>query len=192
MLLMQVRRRIMATIRAATIADARGIADVDIGTWRSAYAGILPDAVLTGLDKRHRTMSWVRFVTRRPGDVVVAIEQDTVVGFGSCGVQRDTDLPYAGEIFTLYVAPDFQGRDLGRQLVVSLFARLIRCGHYSSLIWVLRQNPSRFFYERLGGRAVATRPVRMSMGAPVESVAYGWPDLAEAVKTRAHARSRIA
>jgi ribosomal protein S18 acetylase RimI-like enzyme len=180
----------MPTIRAATVADARGIADVDVETWQTAYAGILPDTVLTGISHRHRAMSWVRFATRRPGDVIVAVEQEKIVGFGSCGAQRDVELPYTGEIYTLYVAPDFQGKDVGRQLLVALFARLIRCGYYSSLIWVLRQNPSRFFYERLGGRHVSTRQIRMA-GTPVDSIAYGWPDLAEAVHTRARARSRI-
>jgi ribosomal protein S18 acetylase RimI-like enzyme len=183
----------MVSVRAATIADARAIAAVDVETWRTTYAGILPDQFLLGLSERQRAGSWSRFIGRRPGDTVVALDdRGQIIGYGSCGMQRDIDLPYAGEVFTLYVAPDFQGRNIGRQLLVTLFARLIRCGFYSSLIWVLRDNPARFFYERLGGQAVAMRRIEMGRGIKVDAVGYAWRDLAEAVQNRGQAKSRIA
>jgi hypothetical protein len=68
-------------------------------------------------------------------------------------------------------------------------SRLIRCGLYSAVIWVLEENPARFFYERVGGGCVARR--RIDMGpATVDAIAYGWPDLADAVKNRGRAKSR--
>src|ERR1700758_2377366 len=101
----------MGIVRAATIADLRGIASVDVETWRTTYAGVLPDAFLVQRDERQRTASWKRFLVRRPGDLMVATTQDgEVVGFGSCGVQLDPQFTYDGEVFTLYVLPDFQGQ----------------------------------------------------------------------------------
>jgi hypothetical protein len=41
---------------------------------------------------------------------------------------------------------------------------------------VLRDNPSRFFYERLGARQVSRRPLAVG-GAAIEAIAYGWDDL---------------
>jgi ribosomal protein S18 acetylase RimI-like enzyme len=105
-----------------------------------------------------------------------------IVGFGNCGVQRDPSLPFAGEIFTLYVAPDAQNRGVGRQLIGTLFERLIHNGKSSALIWVIRSNPSRFFYEHLGGKFVLTRRIRVG-GEPVEAIAYGWPDLSAYLAT---------
>jgi hypothetical protein len=40
----------------------------------------------------------------------------------------------------------------------------------------LRDNPSRFFYERLGGRLVRHKTFAVA-ASTVEAVAYGWGDL---------------
>ena len=180
----------MLSIRAANVADVRAIAQVDVETWRATYAGVLPDQLLIGLSERQRAGVWTRFITRRPGDTVAALdEHGTVLGFGSCGPQREADLPYSGEIFTLYVSPDHQGQGIGRQLLLALFARLIRCGLYSAVIWVLAENPARFFYERVGGHTVARRRIDMGRN-PVDAIGYAWTDLPDAIRNRARARSR--
>jgi ribosomal protein S18 acetylase RimI-like enzyme len=180
----------MISVRAATIADAQVIARVDVETWRSTYAGVLPDQLLVALSERQRAGMWSRFVARRPGDVLAALdEHGQLLGFGSCGLQRDADLPYGGEIFTLYVAPDHQGSGIGRELLLALFTRLIRCGLYSAVIWVLAENPARFFYERLGGKPIARRLLDMGK-AKVPAIAYAWPDLPQTVKNRGRVKSR--
>jgi ribosomal protein S18 acetylase RimI-like enzyme len=181
----------MLSIRAANVADVRAIAQVDVETWRATYAGVLPDRLLIGLSERQRAGVWSRFITRRPGDTVAALdEHGTMLGFGSCGAQREADLAYSGEVFTLYVSPDHQGQGVGRQLLLALFARLIRCGLYSAVIWVLAENPARFFYERVGGQAVARRRIDMAQSR-VDAIAYAWPDLPDAIRNRGRTKSRI-
>ena len=89
-------------------------------------------------------------ILREPRDVRVAVEASgAIVGFGSCGPNRGDRL-FAGEVFTLYVAPDWQNQGIGRRLLIALFRRLVAAGRASAIVWVLRDNPSRFFYERLG------------------------------------------
>jgi len=180
----------MLSIRTARASDVRAIAHVDVETWRSTYPGMLPDDLLTALDERQRARQWSRFIQHRPDDVVLADDEwDRIQGFGSCGVQRETQLPYAGEIFTLYVGPDHQGRGIGRQLLLALFQRMLAEGQSSAMLWVLAANPSRYFYERLGGRRIADRQLDMGrFGVP--AVAYGWPDLVDAVQRSGRARSR--
>jgi hypothetical protein len=41
-------------VRAAELRDARGIAEVHVGSWRAAYAGIVPDADLVRLSVDQR------------------------------------------------------------------------------------------------------------------------------------------
>jgi len=180
----------MLSIRTARASDVQAIAHVDVETWRSTYPGMLPDDLLTALDERQRARQWSRFIQHRPDDVVLAYDEwDRIQGFGSCGAQRETKLPYAGEIFTLYVGPDHQGRGVGRQLLLALFQRLLGEGQSSAMLWVLAANPSRYFYERLGGRRIADRQLDMGrFGVP--AVAYGWPDLADAVQRSGRACSR--
>ena len=43
-----------------------------------------------------------------------------------------------------------------------------------------RAEPMGKFYERVGGKAVATRRERL-WGCMLDEVCYGWPDLAQAV-----------
>jgi hypothetical protein len=45
---------------------------------------------------------------------------------------------------------------------------------------VLAQNPSRFFYEAMGGRRVGER-MESLWGLELPEIAYGWPDLADAL-----------
>lgn len=164
--------------RQAKHDDVDAIARIEVETWRATYPGMLPDRVLVGMSERRQKGAWAGLVRYRPGDIIVVEDGDAgIVGFGNCGAQRDPTLPYAGEIFTLYVTPDAQNRGVGRQLIGALFERLLHGGKASALIWVIRANPSRFFYEHLGGKFVLTRRIRVG-GALVEAIAYGWPDLA--------------
>ena len=164
------------TIRAARPADARGIARLDIETWRTTYAGMVSASYLVGLSERRRELGWRSVILREPRDVRIAVEaRGAIRGFGSCGPNRG-DRFFSGEVFTLYVAPDWQNQGIGRRLLIALFRRLVAVGRRSAIIWVLRDNPSRFFYERLGAHQVSHKPLVVG-GSAVEAVAYGWHDL---------------
>lgn len=168
----------MTGIRPARPEDAKIIAGIEMDTWRATYPGMLPDSVLVGMSERRLTASWSGLLRRWPRDVLVAVDpREGTVGFGHCGPQRGVAMDYAGEIFTLYVTPDQQGKGIGRRLLLALFARLHDTGHDSALVWVIQANPARFFYERLGGRQIAHRPIPVG-GQPIEAVAYGWSDIA--------------
>ncbi len=164
------------TIRPARPGDARGIAGLDIETWRATYAGLLSASYLIGLSQRRRELGWRMVIQREPRDVRVALDAaEGLVGFGSCGPSRG-ERHFPGEVFTLYVAPDRQNQGIGRRLVIALFRRLVASGLDAAVVWVLRDNPSRFFYERIGGRQVSRKAITVG-GSVVEAVAYGWPDL---------------
>jgi ribosomal protein S18 acetylase RimI-like enzyme len=79
-------------------------------------------------------------------------------------------------VFTLYVAPDWQNQGIGRRLLIALFRRLVAAGRRSAILWVLRDNPSRFFYERLGAHQVRRKALAID-GTAIEAIAYGWEDL---------------
>ena len=180
----------MTTIGPATERDAAGIAKVYVDAWRSAYAAILPHRGLLGMSYEQQARYW-SWAIRNPADahtVIVATEADHgVVGFTSFGPARPGDRPAGfvgdakvGEIYTLYVQPDFHERGIGRQLLAAAFAAMVDKGYGCSFLWVLRDNPSRYFYERVGGKAVAERQER-TWGRTVDQVCYGWPDLAQAI-----------
>lgn len=174
------------TIRAARVDDSGPIARLDVETWQATYAGILGTPYLVGLTPARREAGWTSLIRREPRDVQVALADDgTVIGFGSCGASRgDPDFP--GEVFTLYVAPDWQNQGVGRRLLLALFERLAAQGHGSAVIWVLRENPARFFYQRLGGKEVRRKLLPFN-GSNVAASGYGWPDLKAYLATMARA-----
>src|SRR6266478_3722532 len=164
------------TIRSARPEDARSIAKLHVETWRATYAGMLSAPYLVGLSARRRELGWRNVILREPRDVRVAVgDGDAILGFGSCGPNRG-DRRFAGEVFTLYVAPDWQNQGIGRRLLIALFRRLVASGRQSAVLWVLRDNPARFFYERLGARQVGRKTLAVG-GTVIEATAYGWLDL---------------
>jgi ribosomal protein S18 acetylase RimI-like enzyme len=170
------------TIRAARPGDARRIARLDVETWRAAYAGILTTQFLVGLSAQRREVGWATVIEREPRDVRVAVDgEGEIVGFGSCGRNRDS-AERAGEVFTLYVAPDWQNQGIGRALLLALFERLVAQGCASAIIWVLRDNPGRFFYRRLGGREIRHKNFVVG-GKRIEAAGYTWGDLPRYLET---------
>ena len=167
-------------IRGARTADAPGIARVGVETWRNAYAGLVPNDYLLRLSEARQAVQWDALVRRARGadSVLVAESQgpqgSQIVGYGSCGRSRGG--PLAGEVFTLYIGNDWQGMGIGRRLLFGLFKSLSARRMDEAVIWVLSGNPSRFFYEAMGGTRVAERKERFA-GTLLEETAYGWPDL---------------
>ena len=170
----------MLTVRTAKPADADGIAQIYVETWRDAYAGILPDDVLLGMSESRQAAQWRHQLAR--DRVKVALDgQYGMAGFGSAGRARDSRLPYGGEIYTLYVRPDFQGRGIGGKLLIALFEALLRDGIESAMLWVLADNPARFFYEAMGGEWAAVREEKL-WGVTLPERGYGWANLAQAIE----------
>jgi ribosomal protein S18 acetylase RimI-like enzyme len=166
-------------LRPATPADARAIARIHVETWRSTYPGMLPDKTLIDMTVDGKARSWRVSLTREINASVVLVaeaEDDGPVGFGSVGRNRSPNLPFAGEVETLYVLPDWQNRGIGRALLTACFDALKRRELVSALIWVLADNPSRFFYERMGGKRAGERDEAL-WGATLHEIAYGWSAL---------------
>jgi len=170
-------------IRRGGVGDEAAIARVYVETWRSAYPGMLPDRVLIGMSAPRQRAAWRHAVASQRGPEAVLVAEDTVgvVGFASCGRTRALRSAYDGEIFTLYVLPDHQGRGYGRGLLRGCLRHLRACGFDSALVWVLAENPSRFFYQAMGGIRVAER-IEPLWGTKLPEHAYGWPNLARALR----------
>jgi ribosomal protein S18 acetylase RimI-like enzyme len=169
----------MIRLRPAKVGDARGIARIHVETWRNTYAGILPDRTLVSMTVDGRAAAWRRSLSHIAKTEVVLVAEaasDGLVGFASAGRNREPVLPFVGEVQTLYVLPDWQNQGIGRKLLEGCFARLGDQGLSSALVWVLSENPARFFYERMGGRRSGERDEHL-WGARVHELAYGWKRL---------------
>ena len=167
-------------IRRASAGDAIGLARVHVAAWRDTYAGVLPSRYLIDLSQDEQAGRWRRLLSRHDrshGTFVVEEPGEGIVGYGSCGPNRSSDLPgIGGEVHALYVDPAMQGRGLGRQLMAAMADDLLIRRHRSLCVWVLSDNPARWFYAHMGGRLTAEEAIRFA-GTDLIQLAYVWPDL---------------
>jgi ribosomal protein S18 acetylase RimI-like enzyme len=176
----------MWQIRVATLDDAHGLGNMHVASWREAYAGILPDKMLSSLSVEGRVAMWDQ-ILRQPttsGSTVVylAEREGSIIGLGSCGAQRTEDLKakgYDGEFTSIYVLRAFQGQGIGARLLRKMSLDLIGRGISAAALWVLRENlRARRFYEYHSGQVIAEREDDRGDIVLVE-LAYGWSDLKE-------------
>jgi ribosomal protein S18 acetylase RimI-like enzyme len=164
-------------VRPATCDDVPAIARVHVASWRTTYRGIFPDDVLENLSVEGRERQWRRALCEDGTGEFVYVALDDggeVVGFASGGPERTGDPLHAGELYTIYLVAERQGRGLGRALLEAIRARLGDLGFAGMLIWVAADNqPARGFYERMGGRAVRAKRETF-FGVEVEEIGYGW------------------
>ncbi|HWU26900.1 MAG TPA: GNAT family N-acetyltransferase [Rhizomicrobium sp.] len=166
------------TVRAARALDASAIARVYIDSWHDTYPGILPTSLLRAMSPKGQTARWCTTIAGGASERVLVAECQKygVVGMTSLGAALDKALGYDGEVYTLYVAPDFFGLGVGSTLLRAAFGALHASGNSSCVIWAHAQNPARYFYEAMGGRLIAER-CRPLMGSLVREIAFGWRGL---------------
>jgi ribosomal protein S18 acetylase RimI-like enzyme len=144
-------------VRPAVPTDARAIAAVHVATWRDAYAGLLPDDLLDGLDVDERAETWRGRLAALPdGLFAFVFELDAEVrGFVSGGPSRVGGA--GGEVYAIYVDPGFQRLGAGRQLLEAAARQLAGSGFAEASLWVLAGNrAAQGFYESQGWRPDGT------------------------------------
>ena len=172
----------MIAIRRARPSDSVAIGAVHVAAWRSAYPGILPDRFLAGLSATRQAAYYDRAIqagvgvyvaTASGADLGLTDQPARIIGFATGAPTRKSGGPADGEIETLYVLDDWRERGLGRRLMRASAAHLMAAGCASAFVWVLRDNPNRWFYERLRGKPASSATIQVG-GVAVVQVAYVW------------------
>ena len=138
-------------IRAAAGGDAEAMAEVFVAAWRQAYPGVVPDAVLAGLDQ-DRTARWLAGLIdeRAEGETDVAVRDGQVIGFVRYGTRAGEP---GGYVFGLYVHPGQAGRGTGRALLHHAEIRLRERGSDTVSLHVFEANErARRLYAKAGYR----------------------------------------
>jgi L-amino acid N-acyltransferase YncA len=171
------------SVRPATIEDASQIARVNVDSWRSTYSGILSEDFLAAMSYEDFETRWCGRLGGESGVhgiffYVAELPAGGIVGFASGGSrQEESTYPeYEGELYTAYLLRQYQRRGLGRRLLGAVARGLLADGKRSMLARVLAENPSRPFYETVGGKVLGSQEMEIG-GAALEVVVYGWDDI---------------
>lgn len=160
-------------IRKAEPRDADAIAEVHAAAWRGAYAGIIPYRTLNGMIGRRGGAWWANAI-RRAASVLVVEVGGTVAGYATIGRNRARDLRQQGEIYELYLRPEYQGIGLGTRLFGAARGRLSDLGLKGLVVWALEDNPGALaFYAGAGGRDVA-EGIEVFEQKTLKKIAFVW------------------
>jgi ribosomal protein S18 acetylase RimI-like enzyme len=169
------------TIRSAASCDAESIARLHIASWQAAYRTELPASFLSSQDLEKRTSAWQTQLTNPTTRVLVAEQEQRLLGFCASGPARDADTDPAAwwEIYNLHVSPERRGGGIGSELFDQGVMLALQSSAQELVLWVVISNhPARRFYEKKGMAAdgaeqlhqladdVALREVRYRMALP--------------------------
>jgi GNAT superfamily N-acetyltransferase len=146
-------------VREAGLLDVGAIAQVQVSSWRAAYRGVVPDAFLDNMDIDERAERWRGGITDRPGGQITYLAQldEVPAGFGAVGACRDSGATGVGELYAIYVSPEYWRRGIGRALHAACLDALRGQGYDKARLWVLEANPqARAFYEQFDWRSDGT------------------------------------
>src|ERR1700684_1753395 len=164
---------ILIEIRRAKASDAPAVASAHDEAWRMAYQGIIPGTELEKLINR-RGPSWWDSAIRKGSRIALLQFGDNIAGYANYGRNRARSLTYDGEIYELYLRPEFQGLGFGRRLFTAARRDLAQSGIKSLVVWALSDNESAVeFYRALGGRPAA-RSCEKFGDRTLDKVAYAW------------------
>lgn len=168
-------------IRRATLQDSAEIARIQVDSYRTAYASIFPAAYLEHFAYAEQEQDWRELLSAAERDVlyVAVTDRGEIVGYGLGRRDANALWPYDSELIALHVRRDYQRRGWGRRLFAAVGSELATSGGRSLFLWVLADNPARFFYEKLGGQLVTEKAWQNNeyFGTDIYEVAFGWPDI---------------
>lgn len=167
-------------IRKATIEDTAEIANVHINSWREAYKGLLPQDFLDEgpLNFKKRYELWKK-VTQNPDQVTLVAESADhgIVGFVNGTHGRDKDKKDWCEVWSIYLLEKYHNKKIGFNLLKQYFDAHIDKGFTKGYLWVLDNNPTIKFYEKVGGRYEGRDKEDEIADQKVKELMFVWDDI---------------
>jgi ribosomal protein S18 acetylase RimI-like enzyme len=177
----QARRNTVAGgfVRAARASDAPGLARVQVASWRAAFAGLVPDAVIAELTSQEAigqfTARWEEAIAAPPTSkhhVHVAVEKPgdpEILGFAASGPTTDEDRwpGTDGELYELHVLPSAAAEGHDERLLNAVADTLAEDGFSTGYTWSLSEDAARIGFLEAAGWAQDGTQSNLDMGVKV-------------------------
>ena len=134
------------------------MAALHVQCWREAYAGFLPNELMSTFSTERRLPMWHAVIPNPDRFVLAAYDEAKPVGFIISG---STDEKYIenqdGHLWAIYIERQYHRKGIGRKLIAAAATDWLAKGGNTITLGVLAENTSaRMFYEKLGARFVRT------------------------------------
>lgn len=160
------------TIRPGMPSDANALSEVFSASWSNAYLGIIPHFHLDGMIRR-RNPEWWGAAIQSGAQLLVLQVASVIAGYATLGPARARS-NFEGEIFELYLAPEYQGLGFGERLFEACRHELDIGSLNGLIVWALADNTvATDFYWRRGGRPVGNAFERYGR-SKLKKIAFAW------------------
>jgi GNAT superfamily N-acetyltransferase len=163
----------LVATRWSSASDDRALAELHRDAWHYTYAGIIPGLTLARMISRRGPAWWARMHDRGFRALVVDCD-GTLAGYATMGRSRAPGGGRAGEIYELYLRPEFQGCGLGRRLFGEGRRQLSLHGMHRLTVWALEDNSIACRFYRAMGGVEAGRCKDRFCGVPLAKVGFAW------------------
>lgn len=164
-------------IRAGAVGDEAEVASVHTHAWQESYPGLVPTTYLAERPLSFRSrMLWMKAVLKgkEVDKIFVAESRDHgIVGFCIVGPARGAEFKGQGEISAIYCLNPYKKKHIGTMLLERGRRYLRTVGLFHHYLWVLKENPSIAFYEKMGALPRGMEKV-IDLGAELHEVVYEW------------------
>lgn len=127
--------------------DRNEISRIYENSWKYAYKDIIPQEYLDSIPEGR----WAGKIDTPSWKTLVCTDGDKLVGTSSFCDSRFENFAGYGEIISIYLLPEYQGRGYGKYILDRALSELKEAGYEKAFLWVLEDNlPARKFYEKNG------------------------------------------
>lgn len=159
----------MYTFREASEMDRAALGQIFYQSWQSAYREILPPEVLDNLTPASAEPKG----RIDPKTTLVLADGEKVIGLTVVGASRTPEKSDWGEIYSLYLLPDYFGQGWGKALLELALERLTDLGYSHIHLWVIAQNErAQRLYQRNHFRQSDQVKTREFLGTMIQEVEY--------------------
>lgn len=138
--------------------DAKGIANVQLRTWRTAYGSFVDPEYLANLSEDAFAQFQLEQISNEVlGRFVATDQNDHVIGYAVYGLLEGDPLPGEWFLYALYVLIEYQGLGIGHELLNQVRKSGMDAGYSRLGFGVFAENKSAIsFYLRQGAEFVKT------------------------------------
>ena len=157
-------------ISIAVANDAQQIAEIHVQSWKETYTGIIKPEVLDNLSVPKRLELWQQIIPHLDHQLFVYEKDGKILGFLDGYLNPNSNI---AEIRAFYLLKNIQGEGIGRAMFEKFHQLIHPQKHQILRLEVINKNPSRYFYEKMGGQAVGEEDAS-DLGVGITEVLYQW------------------
>lgn len=172
----------MIQIRSAHPDDSPFLARIQVDSYQTEYAGILPEDYLAQFRYEEQESDWRELLATEQEDLLLVAQTEggQIAGYALARMKDSTADGFDAELVALHLKQAYQRQGIGRLLLKVVAQTLQEKGSTSLMTWVLAENSARAFYVQLG--AVLLDTEQTTVGGARE-VAYGWSSIMDVAAT---------